>query len=222
MGKKISLTASDGSVCEAYRADPAGDVRGGVVICQEIFGVNSHIQGVCDGFAQAGYLAVAPALFDRVRNGVDFGYSQDDLQAGLEIMRQIDLNDALKDVEAAAEVASEAGKTGVVGYCWGGTVAWVAATRLTRFSASVCYYGGGIGGLADEAPNCPVSLHFGAQDQSIPMNVVEDFRARHEDLPVFIYDAGHGFNCDQRGSYDAESAKLALERTQSFLATHLS
>ncbi|HVH76742.1 MAG TPA: dienelactone hydrolase family protein [Stellaceae bacterium] len=221
MGKLITLTAADGHTLDAYRADPQGKARGGLVVAQEIFGVNHHIRAVCDGFAEAGYLAVAPALFDRSRKKVEFGYTPDDIAKGREIMQTLDLNNAMKDMAAAAAVVKAAGKVGVVGYCWGGTVAWASATRLDGIAASVCYYGGGIGGLAAEKPRCPVMLHFGDQDQSIPMEVVEKVRAAHPALPLYVYHAGHGFNCDARGSYHAESAKLALDRTLGFLREHV-
>lgn len=217
MGQLISLTSQDGATCSAYRASPKTAPRGGLVVCQEVFGVNKHIQGVCDRFAEAGYLTIAPALFDRIERDIDFGYSSDELQAGLAIMRKLDLRDALKDVEAAAAVAGEGGKVGVVGYCWGGTVAWAAATRLKSLSAAVGYYGGGIGGLVDEMPSCPVLLHFGSKDQSIPLSVADQVKERHPGVRTYIYDAGHGFNCDQRASYDAASAALAMERTLAFL-----
>jgi carboxymethylenebutenolidase len=221
MGKLITLTAVDGHTLDAYRADPQGKARGGLVVAQEIFGVNHHIRAVCDGFAAAGYLAVAPALFDRARKKVEFGYTPDDLAKGFEIMQSLDLDNVMKDVAAAAAVAKAAGRVGVVGYCWGGTVAWAAATRLDGIAASVCYYGGGIGELAGEKPRCPVMLHFGDQDPWIPMEVVEKVRAAHPKLPLYIYHADHGFNCDARGSYHAESAKLALDRTLGFLREHV-
>ena len=217
MGQQIKLTASDGHSLDAYRADPPGRARGGLIVCQEIFGVNSHIRSVCDRFAEAGYLAIAPALFDRADKKIELGYTPDDIANGRGIMQKLDLNNTMKDVAAAIAVAKEAGKVGVVGYCWGGTVAWASATRLDGVAASIGYYGGGIGGLCEEQPRCPVMLHFGDQDQSIPMDVVEKVKKAHPDLPIYVYHAGHGFNCDQRGSYDAESAKQALERTLDFL-----
>ena len=203
-----------------YRADPAGEPRGALVIVQEIFGVNGHIRTVCDDYAAEGYVAVAPALFDRVERGVELGYQTDDITAGRAIREKVSLDQALADVEAAREVAA-AGRIGVVGYCWGGTVAWVAATRSRTFAAAVSYYGGGVPDLADEQPNCPVQLHFGEQDQAIPLEGVDRLKAVHPELPVYLYPAGHGFNCDQRASYHAESARLARERTLAFLREHV-
>jgi len=221
MGTTIKAKAADGHELDVYRAEPDGQARGGLVIAQEIFGVNSHIRAVCDGYAADGYLVVAPALFDRVERGVELGYQSDDVARGRKLREPIALEQALIDMEAAAGEIAGAGRIGVIGYCWGGTIAWVAATRSKSFAAAVGYYGGGIPDLASEQPNCPVQLHFGEQDQSIPLAGVEKVRAAHPEVPVFIYPAGHGFSCDQRGSYHAESARLARERTLAFLHKHI-
>jgi carboxymethylenebutenolidase len=221
LGKTVKARAADGHNFSMYRADPAGEPRGAVVIVQEIFGVNSHIRAVCDDYAAQGYVAVAPALFDRVERGVELGYQADDIAAGRAIREKVSLDQALADVEAAAKEVAGVGKIGVVGYCWGGTVAWVAATRSRTFAAAVSYYGGGVPDLADEQPNCPVQLHFGEQDQAIPLEGVDRLKAAHPALPVYLYPAGHGFNCDQRASYHAESARLARERTLAFLSEHV-
>jgi len=214
-------TAADGHTLGIYRVDPAGRPRGGLVVVQEIFGVNSHIRLVCDDYAAAGYVAVAPALFDRVERDVQLGYGPDDVTRGRAIREKVSLEDALADVEAAAREVAGAGRIGVVGYCWGGTVAWVAATRSRTFAAAVSYYGGGVPDLANEQPNCPVQLHFGEQDHAIPLAGVDKLKLAHPELPVYLYPAGHGFNCDQRASYHAESARLARERTLAFLREHL-
>ncbi|WP_207481208.1 dienelactone hydrolase family protein [Arenibaculum pallidiluteum] len=220
MGTRIELTAADGHRLSAYRADPGGQPRGLVVVAQEIFGVNSHIRGVCDRFAEEGWTAVAPALFDRAERAVELGYQQPDIQRGLELRSRIELDQALADI-AAARAVEPGLKAAVVGYCWGGLLAWATATRLDGFSAAVSYYGGGIAKLADETPRCPVMLHFGEQDHAIPLTDVESLRRAHPDLPVHLYAAGHGFNCDQRGSYDRDAAETALRRTLDFLGTHL-
>ena len=221
MGTTIKTKAADGHELAVYRAEPSGQARGGLVIAQEIFGVNSHIRAVCDGYAAEGFLVVAPALFDRVERGVELGYQSDDIARGRALREPIGLEQALMDMEAAAAEIAGAGRIGVIGYCWGGTTAWVAATRSQSFAASVGYYGGGVPDLAAEQPNCPVQLHFGEQDQSIPLAGVEKVKAAHPEVPVFIYPAGHGFSCDQRGSYHAESARLARERTLAFLREHV-
>ena len=221
MGKTLKLTAADKHSFGAYRADPSGTPKGGIVVCQEIFGVNHHIRSVCDKFAASGYLAVAPALFDRVEPGIEYGYQPADIEKGRAIMQKLDLDSALKDVAAAMAVAKEGGKLGIVGYCWGGTVSWAAACRLDGFACAVSYYGGGVGNLVGEKPKCPVQFHFGETDQSIPLDTVEKVRKAHPDQALYVYKAGHGFNCDERGSYDAESAKLALNRTLEFFGKHL-
>jgi carboxymethylenebutenolidase len=221
LGRTVQGTAADGHSFGIYRADPLGAPRGALVIVQEIFGVNSHIRAACDNYAAQGYVAVAPALFDRVEAGIELGYQPDDVAAGRAIREKVSLEQALADVEAEAGEVAGAGHIGVVGYCWGGTVAWVAATRSRTFAAAVSYYGGGVPDLADEQPNCPVLLHFGEQDHAIPLEGVEKLKRTHPELPVYIYPAGHGFNCDQRASYHAESARLARERTLAFLHEHV-
>jgi carboxymethylenebutenolidase len=217
VGEMLRVTAEDDHELGIYRADPEGSARGALVIVQEIFGVNSHIRAVCDGFAAEGYLAVAPALFDRVEANVELGYTEDDVARGRALREHVSLDQALWDVEAAADLVGDGGKIGVVGYCWGGTVAWVAATRTERFAAVVGYYGGGIAGLAAEVPTCPVQLHFGEQDHAIPLTDVETITDSHPDIHVYLYPAGHGFNCDQRASFHADSANLARQRTLAFL-----
>lgn len=221
MGRWIELTAADGTTVSAWRAEPKGAPRGGLVVVQEIFGVNSHIRGVCEGYAAEGYLAIAPALFDRIEPRVDLGYLPDDVARGRELKAQASLDSALADVEAARAAVASAGKVGVVGYCWGGYVAWMSASRLAGFACAVPYYGGGMLDAAAERPRCPVLAHFGEMDPMIPVDGVRRFAAAHPESQVLIYPANHGFNCDQRASFDAPSAKLARERTLAFLRTHV-
>ena len=221
MGKMIELTASDGHKLAAYRADPSGKPRGGIVVIQEIFGVNSHIQQTADGFAAEGYLAIAPALFDRVQRNVDLGYKPDDIAKGRDIRGKVPTDGALKDTEAAIKAAAGAGKVGIVGYCWGGLIAWLAAGKLSGLSAAVPYYGGGILDNADLEPKVPVMAHFGDRDQHIPVEGVRKLAAKHAKHQIFIYSADHGFNCDHRGSYDAPAAKQARERTLGFFRKHV-
>lgn len=221
MGEFITLKASDGHELAAYVAEPDGAPRGGIVLIQEIFGVNSHIRGVCDGFAADGYKVVAPALFDRIERGVETGYSAEEVAAARELKGRMDWDSPLLDIRAAADTLSGL-KTAVVGYCWGGSLAWLAATRLDGFAAAVCYYGGQINDFRDESPKCPVMMHFGTEDASIPMDAVEAIRAAQPDATIHVYEgAGHGFNCEQRGSYDAPSAATARERTLAFLAENI-
>jgi carboxymethylenebutenolidase len=221
----IELIASDGHKFAAYRADPAGKPRGGLVVIQEIFGVNSHIKAVTDGYAADGYLAIAPALFDRVQRGFDVGYSPQDMTQGREVRAKVADDAALKDTEAALKAAhlslGGAGKVGIVGYCWGGTIAWLAAAKLPGLAAAVPYYGGGILANASLEPRVPLMGHFGERDAHIPVDGVKKLAAQHPNHQIFIYAADHGFNCDQRGSYDAPAAKQARERTLAFLRQHV-
>lgn len=221
MGDTMELVASDGFKLSAYRAMPQGKPRGGLVVVQEIFGVNSHIRSVCDGYANDGYCAIAPAVFDRAERGVDIGYTPGDVARGREIRAKLSIDAVLLDVEAAHLALAAFGKTGVIGYCFGGYVAWMAAARLSGFACAVPYYGGGILDASTEQPKCPVMAHFGERDAHIPVDGVRELAAKHPDIQVFIYPADHGFNCDQRGSFDAAASKLARERTLGFLRKYI-
>jgi carboxymethylenebutenolidase len=218
MGQNLTLTAKDGHKFGVYRADPSGTPRGALVVIQEIFGVNGHIRRVTDGFAQQGYVAVSPALFDRVEQGIELGYDPKSIESGRDIRTKVPLDGTLADLQATIDYAKPFGKVGVVGYCWGGSLAFLAATRLDSVAAAVGYYGGMIAAHAQEKPRVPVILHFGDQDQSIPMSDVEKVKQARPDVPIYVYNAGHGFNCDERGSYNAEATKVALERTLKFFA----
>jgi carboxymethylenebutenolidase len=223
MGEHVRLQAFDEHEFDAYVARPAGEPIAGLVVVQEAFGVNRHIRSMADGFAKDGFFAVAPALYDRVERGVELGYAGEDMQKGIAIARRIDPARALLDVSAAVDYARrETGKkVGVIGYCLGGSMAWTAATRLHP-DAAVGYYGGYIAKYAEEQPKAPVMLHFGLQDQHIPKaEIDEKIAAAHPDVPIFWYDAGHGFNCDDRASYNPEAAKLARQRSLEFLKKHL-
>ena len=221
MGQAITLTASDGRSVSAWRADPSGPRRGGLIVCQEIFGVNSHIRSVCEGYAADGYSVIAPAFFDRTEAGIELGYTNDDVARGRALMAKVPLDEALLDVRAALAALAPTGRVGIVGYCWGGTVAWAAATRIDGLACSAPFYGGGIAGLAGETARCPVEMHFGETDHAIPMADVEKVKLAQPGIPVHVYPAGHGFNCDQRGSYHEPSARLSRERTIAFLKRHV-
>lgn len=222
MGRMIELMARDGHAFSAYRAEPAGKPTGAVIVLQEIWGVNDHIRKLADGYAAEGYLAVAPAIFDRVERDLTMDeYTNETRTKGFGVMQKVDQDEALLDIAAATESVSEAGKVGIVGFCFGGRLAWLAAARVGGLSAAVAYYGGGIPGMAAEQPRCPVIFHFGELDQHIPVASVQEFSEAHPTLPVYMYAADHGFNCDQRGSYDAPAAKLARERTLEFLRKHI-
>jgi carboxymethylenebutenolidase len=218
LGKQFSLTAADKHQLGAYRADPKGAPKGAIVVVQEIFGVNSHIRAVCDRFAGEGYVAVAPALFDRQQPGFESGYSPDEIANARKFIASPDWAAMLRDVQAAITDVKSVGSVGIVGFCMGGTVAFLAATRLDGLSAAVCYYGGRIAAFADEKPRCPMQMHFGDQDQSIPMSDVETIKQKRPDCEIYIYPgAGHGFHCDERGSFNEQSARTAWQRTTAFL-----
>jgi carboxymethylenebutenolidase len=222
MGRMLKLSPAPGVEIAAYRADPEGPPRGGLVVIQEIFGVNSHIRSVCDGYAADGYLAVAPALFDRIEPGVDIGYTPPDIARGRALKGKANVERALEDIAAARDVAAEAGKVGVIGYCWGGYLAWLSAARVPGLACAICYYGGGMHEAVGEQPKVPVLAHFGEKDSMIPVEGVKKLAAAHAaTAEVHIYPADHGFNCDQRGSYHADSAKLARERSLAFLRRHV-
>jgi carboxymethylenebutenolidase len=221
MGQTIELAAADGHRFAAYRADPQGRTRGAIVVIQEIFGVNSHMRRVTDGFAAEGYLAISPALFDRTKRGVELGYDAAAIAAGRDLRAAVGDDGPLKDIQATIEEAKKAGKVAVIGYCWGGSLAYFASTRLAGIACAVGYYGGAIAGHAEETTKVPTMLHFGETDQSIPMSDVEKVRQAHPEIKLYVYKAGHGFNCDERGSYDAESARVALDRTLGFIREHV-
>lgn len=222
MGKHLALTAADKHTFGAYRADPQGKAKGAIVVVQEIFGVNTHIRSVCDRFASEGYVAIAPALFDRQQRDFQCGYSPEEVANARKFIANPDWAAMLSDTQAAIDEVKSVGPVGVVGFCMGGTVAYLAAPRLDGVAAAVCYYGGKIVAFADEKPRCPTQMHFGALDQGIPLTDVETIKRKRPDCEIFIYpDAGHGFHCDERASYHAPSAAQAWERTQGFLGKHL-
>lgn len=222
MAETLTLTASDGHSLGAYRAEPGGATRGGIIVLQEIFGVNVHIRDVCDRFAAEGYAAIAPALYDRSsQTGVELGYDKDDIARGRQLREEFSWDDTIKDVEAAAKVLSSADlKVGTVGYCWGGSISFLSGTRLD-IDGAVVYYGGQIMPYVNETSHCPLLMHFGKEDASIPLTDVEAIQKAHPDAEIHVYDAGHGFNCDRRGAYDETAAKLATSRTLEFFGKHL-
>ena len=221
MGSMTELKAADGHRFAVYRAEPPGNPVGAVVIAPEIFGVNPHIRSVADGFAADGFLVLAPALFDRAQPDYEAGYDEAGVAAGRAIIAELEMDAALRDIDACVGDAKQAGQVGLVGYCWGGTIAWLAANQTADLACSVSYYGGGIPSYTDKKPNIPLMLHFGEQDTHPSL---EDARKIAEDNPQaesFFYPAGHGFNCDARGSFHEQSAADARERTISFLRKHL-
>ena len=205
----------------AYEAAPKGIARAGLVVLQEIFGINQHIRNVADDFAAQGYHVIVPALFDRVEPGVELSYESDDVAKGMAIRAKTKHADTLADIAAAVEAAKAFGPVGIVGYCWGGTLAFAAAQHVEGLAAAVGYYGSGIAALPPGQLRCPVMLHFGDQDKSIPLADIEKIRRAHPDIAIHIYPANHGFNCTDRPAYDADSATLARQRTLDFFAQYL-
>lgn len=215
MSETVQLTAADGFELSAYRADPAGKPLGAVVVLQEIFGVNAHIRDLVERFAAVGYTAIAPALYDRLQPGFEVGYEPDDIALGRELKDKANaaLDKVLLDVEAARAAVADAGKIGVTGFCWGGVIAYVAACRLD-FQAAAPYYGAGIVNFVDaEKPKCPMVMHFGDNDGSIPLSDVDKMKAADTGAEIYVYAAGHGFHCDMRGSYNPRAAAIAGMRT---------
>lgn len=214
----IELIAGDGQRLTAYRADPAGPPKGAVVVLQEIFGVNGHIRALADRLAAAGYAAIAPALFDRVKAGVELGYDAAGHAAGSELQQQLGAEPTFADIQAAVDAVKNAGRVAAIGYCWGGYLAYVAANRVKGLACAIGYYGPGITDDGREKRKIPTLLHFAEEDASIPFEAVTQFRASRPDVSVFSYpNAAHGFNCDERESYDAAAAQAALERTTAWL-----
>jgi len=222
MGEDIRLKSAAGEI-GAYLAKPAGTPKGGVVVIQEIFGVNHHIKAVTDFFASQGYIALAPRFFDHIKTGIDLGYTPDTIAEGRGYVMQPGFTDkAVQDTEAAIQELKTRGakKVAVTGYCWGGTIAWLAATRLKPDAVSG-YYGGGIHGARNEKPTVPTQLHFGDKDMHIPMAHVNELRELHPGVQIFDYPADHGFHCDERGSWDAAASKQAMARTLEFFGKHV-
>jgi carboxymethylenebutenolidase len=215
MGKPLSLTAKDSHRLGAYRADPQGKPLGGIVVVQEIFGVNHHIRSVCDRLAALGYTAVAPALFDRSARDFQSGYSPDEIAQARKFLANVDWAAFVRDTMAAVEALPR--PVAVLGFCMGGTVAYLAATQIEGLAAAVCFYGGQIVKYADQKPRCPTQMHFGEKDDHIPITDVDAIRAKRPDCDIHVYPAGHGFYCDERASFHAESAAIAWGRTLRFL-----
>lgn len=222
MGQNITLTASDGFKLGAYRADPSTPPKGAIVVIQEIFGVNSHIRNVCDRLASAGYVAVAPAIFDRIEPNFQSSYSPDEVAVARKFVANPDWTAMLRDTQAAIDAVKDSGPVGIIGFCLGGSVAYAAATKLSGLKAAVGYYGGAVVRFADDKPAVPTQLHFGEKDTGIPLTDIETIKTKRPDVEVFTYPgAQHGFGCDERASYDKASSDLAWQRSLAFFAAHL-
>jgi carboxymethylenebutenolidase len=221
MGTKLELTARDGGSFSVYRAEPPAEVRGVVVVVQEIFGVNHHIRSVADGFARDGYLALAPALFDRLERDVELTYDAPSIAHGGAFPRKLGWEAPLDDIQVTVDAAAEAGRVAIVGYSWGGSLAFRSAARVKGIACAVGYYGGHIVLQLDQVPRVPLQLHFGEKDAGIPLSDVEKIRQAIPTAEIHTYPAGHGFNCDERQAYDALSAALARGRTIDFIGQHV-
>jgi len=222
MGEKISITASDGHEFSAYLSIPSGPSKAAIIIVQEIFGVNKHIQNLTNNFATRGYATIAPAFFDRIEKDIDLDYSSESVEKGKTLKSKFSWDDSIIDIRATVNYIRDYGSVGLVGYCMGGSIAWIAATRDSGINASVGYYGGNIINFIKEKPNVPCMLHFGEKDSTIPLSDITKINDEHPDVKSHLYEnADHGFNCDLRKSYDANSSKLALERTLGFLDNNL-
>ena len=220
MAEWNTIMARDGHEFQAWLAPAVGAPRGAIIVIQEIFGVNSHIRAVTERFAQAGYTSIAPALFDRVRRGLELPYDPAAVQEGQGYVKQLDPANTMKDVSAALAVVRHSGRVGIVGYCWGGSIAYLADCDLP-VACAVSYYGRAIVSSLDKTPRHPLQLHYGELDKSIPAQDIEKVRRANPDAELYLYPADHGFNCDQRGSFEPRSAALALERTLAFFARHV-
>lgn len=222
MGSEVRLASAGEFEVGAYVAEPDGDCRGAVVVIQEIFGVNAHIREVVDGYAAAGYWSIAPKIFDRIERDVELGYAESDMGRGIELaFQKLDHELALADVQAAINAAGAHGTVGVVGYCFGGLLTWLAACELNGVAAASSYYGGGVAGQLERQPQCPIIMHFGELDAHIPLSDVDKVKAAHPTVPVHVYAADHGFNCDHRATYDEAAAVQARERTLAHFAENL-
>ncbi len=223
MGEHIQITSGDGFELGAYVARPSDEAKGGILVIQEIFGVNGHIREVADGYAQSGYMVIAPKIFDRIDKDIELGYEEADMGRGIELaFQKLNMEQTLSDLQAAiGALRQEQDSVGVVGYCFGGLLTWLSACGLQGVDAAVSYYGGGVVSHAEKQADCPVMMHFGELDAHIPMTDVEKIRAAQPDIQVFSYDADHGFNCDHRASFNQKAADQALERSLEFFAQHV-
>jgi len=218
----MKITAKDGHTFSAYCARPEGPARGGLIVIQEFFGVNGHIRRVCDQYAADGYLAISPAIFDRVERDVELGYDEAGMNKGRELRAKLDLSECMIDVQAAIDEAATVGKVAALGYCWGGSLAYIAAARLNGLSCAIGYYGAQIAAHANETPRVPVMLHYAEKDEYLPQSDIEKVRAAHPSIVIYQYPGTeHGFNCDDRRFYEPKSAALARERTLDFLGRHV-
>ena len=222
MGQNVPLTTKDGHTLQGYVAEPSGAPKGGLVVIQEIFGVNSHVRNLAEKFAGDGYLAIAPALFDRIEKNLDLGYGQEDFGKGRDTRGALTNEGIVADAQAAIDEASKSGKVGIVGYCFGGAVSWMGATQCSGLAAASTFYGGGIHASRDATPKCPVIFNFGDKDGGIPLSQVAEIKETHPDIPCYVYDdSGHGFCCDERESYNKGACERGHARTLALFGEHV-
>ncbi len=219
-GSTIQLESSDGQKFGCYHVQPTGTRKGGLVLIQEIFGVTNHIKELCDEYADRGFQVLAPQLFDRLHKDFQVGYTADGIEAAKKLAGENSWDHVVADVQTCINQLTVSGPAYITGYCYGGSVSWVAACRCSGLAAASGYYGRLVVDFVDETPKCPIILHFGENDASIPMSDVEKVRAAHPDVPVYVYNAGHGFNSNRRSDYHKPSADLALKRTLELFAVH--
>ncbi len=218
----VKIVAKDGHEFSSYCAKPQGAPRGGLLVIQEFFGVNGHIRRVCDQYAADGYLALSPAIFDRVERDVELDYDEAGMNKGRELRVKLDLSKCMLDIQATIDVAAGAGKVAALGYCWGGSLAFIAAARLTGLACAIGYYGAQIAAHADETPRVPVMLHYAEKDEYLPQSDIEKVRKAHPSITIYQYPGTeHGFNCDDRRFYEPKSAAIARDRTLAFLGKHV-
>jgi carboxymethylenebutenolidase len=222
MGQIIEIQATDGHRLSAYCATPAGTARGALIVAPELFSVTDHIREVADAYAADGYLAICPWFYDRIERGAVFSYDQEGLEGARKLLAHLDFEKVMLDVGGAVAHGRDAGKVGIVGYCSGGTAAWLAAAKVEGLACAIGYYGSKIPSLAEETPNAPVMLHWGSQDHTLALEEVHKFERRRPEVASLLWPTGHGFNCDRRPHhYHAESAALARASTLAFLRLHV-
>lgn len=220
-GQMIDIQAKDGFTLGAWHAPAQGERKGGLVVIQEIFGITPHIRDVCDGFAADGFEVLAPALFDRTERGFTAEFTAEGFERARKAAGAVEWDKVVMDVQACVDRLKDAGPVFIVGYCFGGAVVWVAACRVEGLAAASGYYGRLIVDFLDETPRCPIILHFGETDPSIPMENVKRISEAHPDIPVHVYPAGHGFNSDRPELHHEESARLARQRTLDLFRAHM-
>ncbi len=221
-GEAITIKSmSDGAELGAYHVKPSGEKKGGLVLVQEIFGVTDHIRDLCDGFAADGYEVLAPSLYDREEKGFEATYEQADIDKAIALAGKVDFEHTKGDIQAAIDYLHRQGnhRVHITGYCYGGSVVWLAACRCERLTSAAGYYGRRIIDFVEEEPQCPTILHFGEQDKMIPMDWVREIEAAHPEVRVYVYDADHGFNSDRRDNYDEDATIEARERTLELFET---